>query len=154
MWRMQNVLTVSLSEAIINDDTDDYFSNAEDILPLSAPPLPIPPTTSSCCNAPGVNDLPRIGFGCRWDSVDYSCSYDCIFTIFTWIYIHATHSWREKWVQESPMAAFLSGHFEKVLSGMSGPTPNRTVPTLLAEGRDAWRDVLSQHNPTEFPRRG
>ena len=117
------------------------------------------PTATPRCDPPrpvfcgGSNPL-SMDFGCQWDSVDYSCSYDCVFTIFVWIYIHATRAWRETWIQESQMASFLSGHFERILFGMSGPTPNQAIPPLLTEGRDKWRDLLSQSSPTDFPRRG
>jgi hypothetical protein len=117
-----------------------------------------PLETTSCHDSPPVLARPRnplpMRFGCKWDPVDYSCAYDCVFTAFTWIWIHATNTWREKWTQESAIAGLLSGHFRKVLSGLSGPAPDHTVPGLFAEGRDAWRDRLSQRNPTEFPRRG
>ena len=95
-----------------------------------------------------------MNFGCKWDPVDHSCAYDCAFTAFTWIYLHATHAWRERWAGESPTAHFLSDHFKKVSSSLLGPASNHTVPTLFAEGRDAWRDKLSCSNPNEFPRRG
>jgi hypothetical protein len=117
-----------------------------------------PLETTSCRDGPPASPRPRnplpMGFGCKWDPIDYSCAYDCVFTAFTWIWIHATNTWREKWIQESAIASFLSDHFRKVLLGLSGPAPDHTVPGLFAEGRDAWRDRLSQRNPTEFPRRG
>lgn len=103
---------------------------------------------------PGGRNLPPTNFGCGWDSTDYSCSYDCVFTAFTWMYLHAPSVWKEKWTRESAIAALLSHHFEKVSSGLSGPAPEITIPTLFAKGRDAWRDVLSNLNPTAFPRRG
>jgi len=103
---------------------------------------------------PGGRILLPMAFGCKWDPVDYSCSYDCIFTAFTWIYLHATSAWKNKWTEESAIANLLSHHFEKVSFGLLGPTPDLTIPTLFAEGRDAWRDVLSEYSPTEFPRRG
>jgi hypothetical protein len=113
---------------------------------------------TSHCNPPlvspgGRNPLPT-NFGCKWDPVDYSCAYDCIFTTFTWIYIHATHTWQQNWAQESAIAGFLSNHFGNILSGLLGPTPDSTVPALFTKGRDAWRDTLSQYDPTKFPRRG
>jgi hypothetical protein len=95
-----------------------------------------------------------MNFGCEWDAEDYSCPYDCVFTVFAWIYLHATSTWWGKWSRESPMAASLSDHFERISFGLSGPTPNRTVPSLFTEGRDAWRDSLSQYSPADFPRRG
>ena len=104
-------------------------------------------------NCDSSTQLP-VKFGCKWDPVDYSCAYDCIFTAFTWIYFHATSTWRERWRRESAAANFLSKHFENILVGLSGPAPDHAVPTLFAEGRDAWRDRLSEYNPTEFPRQG
>ncbi|KAF9641907.1 hypothetical protein BDM02DRAFT_3133478, partial [Thelephora ganbajun] len=103
---------------------------------------------------PGRGSLLPVNFGCKWDPVNYSCAYDCVFTAFTWIYLHATRSWQEKWARESLMAGFLSIHFKNVLSGLSGPTPIHTVPALFAKGRDTWRDQLSHHSPADFPRRG
>ena len=99
------------------------------------------------------NPLPT-NFGCVWDPIDYSCAYNCVFTAFTWIYLHATDVWQQRWSQELELGDFLSGHFGKILSALSGPTPDCTVPGLFAEGRDAWRDILSQRHPAEFPRRG
>jgi len=136
-----------------NGDNGDNSSNPRGALVIHSQPK-----TTFHRNAPSL--LPRernllpVNFGCKWDPVDYSCAYDCVFTAFTWIYLHATPTWREKWTRESVVAGFLSDHFRKVSLGLSGPTPNQTVPTLFAEGRDAWRDRLSQYKPTEFPRRG
>ena len=101
----------------------------------------------------GRNPLP-MNFGCKWDPVDYSCAYDCAFTTFAWIYLHAPHIWRERWAKESTIADFLSGHFGEVLFSLSGPKPDHVIPALFTKGRDAWRDRLSQVNPAEFPRRG
>lgn len=103
---------------------------------------------------PGGRSLLPANFGCEWDPVNYSCLYDCLFTTFTWIYLHAPRTWQEKWTQESAIASFLSDHFEKVSSALSGSTPDHTVPALFTEGRDAWRDKISQRYPVEFPRRG
>ena len=104
--------------------------------------------------SPGLGRNPPPGFGCKWDSVNYSCAYDCVYTVLAWVYFHATHTWREKWTRESLMASFLSDHFEKILSSPSEPTSNLTMSRLFTEGRDAWRDVLYHHNPVDFPRRG
>ena len=39
--------------------------------------------------SPGLRRNPPPSFGCKWDSVNYSCAYDCVYTIFAWIYFHA-----------------------------------------------------------------
>ena len=103
---------------------------------------------------PGRRNLLPVAFGCEWDPVDYSCSYDSIFTAFAWMYLHAASAWQEKWAGESVIADLLSHHFRKVSSALLGSTPDLTVPTLFTKGRDAWRDVLSEHDPIKFPRRG
>ena len=116
------------------------------------------PETTSHCNAPshlpGGRNLLPVNFGCKWNPVDYSCAYDCVFTALAWIYLHATCTWREKWTQESAIAGSLSDHFKKISSGLAGPAPDDTVPTLFTECRDLWRDMISHYRPTEFPRRG
>jgi len=103
---------------------------------------------------PGEGNPLPVNFGCKWDPVDYSCAYDCVFTAFAWIYLHATHTWREKWTHESVIAGSLSDHFKKISSSLAGPAPDDTVPTLFTECRDLWRDRISHYWPTEFPRRG
>ena len=95
-----------------------------------------------------------VKFGCKWDPVDYSCTYDCVFTTFAWIYFHATNTWQRRWEQESATTKLLSGHFGSILASLSGPTPDHTIPALFAKGRDTWRDRVSEYHPTEFPRRG
>ena len=75
-----------------------------------------------------------MNFGCAWDPCDFSCAYDCIFTAFTWIYLHALGAWQQRWSQESELAGLLSSHFRKILLALSGPTPDHTVPGLFTEG--------------------
>lgn len=103
---------------------------------------------------PGAGTSLPVNFGCKWDSADFSCAYDCVFTALTWLYLHATDAWRRKWIQESATADFLSGHFRKIMTALSSPMPDRTVPALFVKGRDELRDRLFQRNPTMFPRRG
>ena len=70
-------------------------------------------------NSPLVTLRPRdplpMNFGCAWDPCDFSCAYDCVFTAFTWIYLHAPGAWQQRWSQESELADLLSGHFRKIL---------------------------------------
>jgi len=145
--------------AVIAKDGDDFGNrNRHDFSPHGTLVMDGQLETAYYHGGPSVlpggrNPLP-MNFGCIWDPVDHSCAYDCVFTAFTWIYLHATRVWQERWAGESPTASFLSDCFQKISSGLPGPTPNHTVPALFAEGRDAWRDRLSQSNPNTFPRRG
>ena len=75
-----------------------------------------------------------VKFGCKWDPVDYSCAYDCVFTAFAWIYFHTTDTWQRRWEQELVTTKLLSEHFRSILASLSGPTPNHTVPALFAKG--------------------
>lgn len=143
------------SDAAVTVDDEDYDPSFK---PEGGQVMNVQLETTSHRSAPSVSsgrrNLLLAKFGCKWDSIDYSCAYDCVFTAFAWIYLHATHTWQEKWARESATAHFLSDHFERISSGILGPAPSHTVPTLFAEGRDAWRDRLSRYGPTEFPRRG
>ena len=141
-------------ESDVEDDADNYsFKPTGTFSPQTQ-------LTSASRRGDSTSVLPRgrnpppMTFGCRWDAENYSCSYDCVFTVFAWIYLHATPAWRDKWTQGSPMATLLSDHFERILSGLLGPTPDRIVPALFAEGRDVWRDLLFQRSATDFPRCG
>ena len=101
---------------------------------------------------------PRIyDFGCKWDPVDYSCSYDCIFMAFAWMYFHATKHWRETWTGKSRASKTLSHHLSIILQSIEGPAGDQLAartPVLFSRGRDAFRDTLSEENPTTFKRHG
>ena len=96
-------------------------------------------------------------FGCKWDPINYSCSYDCVFTAFAWVYFHATEHWRTTWTGESAAAKTLSHHFKTVLRALEKTANNRSdrsIATLFSCGRDAFRDILSGEDPTMFKRCG
>ena len=93
-------------------------------------------------------------FGCRWDSVDYSCSYDCAFMAFAWIYFHATENWRATWAGELPVAKSLSRHFNTILHTLGGSASDYEISMLFSRRRDIFRDALSEENPLKFKRRG
>jgi len=114
------------------------------------------PATPGSSNPP-TPTLPIHNFGCRWDPVDYSCSYDCVFTTFAWMYFDATEHWQTTWASQVPAAKTLSRHFKAILHTLKGPAKNRAdrqIATLFTRGRDAFRDVLSGGNPGMFKRRG
>ena len=93
-------------------------------------------------------------FGCKWDRVDYSCAYDCIFMAFAWIYFHATPDWRTRWAGESAAMKSLSRHFTTILRTLEGPANNRSITSLFSRGRDEFRNILSEEDPTMFRRHG
>ena len=116
------------------------------------------PTTGHVHGPQASDPTPQIyDFGCRWDPVDYSCSYDCIFMAFAWVYFHATRLWRTTWTGDSAPAKTLSKHFKIILRALEGPVNNQPasqIPILFSRGRDALRDVLSGENPGMFRRHG
>lgn len=104
---------------------------------------------------PPSSQTPNVG--CRWDPIDYSCSYDCVFTAFAWMYFHATERWRTTWANRPPVAKTLSHHFRIILHAIEDLADDRTtsdVSMLFSRGRDAFRDVLSAENPVLFKRHG
>lgn len=116
------------------------------------------PTQRQPSNSPMLTQ-PIYNFGCRWDSANYSCSYDCVFMTFAWVYFHATEHWRATWAVQSQSRAIrtLSDHLRLTLSNIESPADNRPashIAALFSQGRDALRDVLSEQNPTMFRRRG
>jgi len=112
--------------------------------------VPIPECLNSSTPVSLIYD-----FGCRWDPVNYSCSYDCVFTTFAWMYFHATERWRTTWAGKLPAAKALSHHFRTILERL-GPNnqPAQQITALFSRGRDAFRDVLSRESPTMFQRHG
>lgn len=106
---------------------------------------------------PPASTLQIQEYGCRWDSDNYSCSYDCVFMTFVWAYFHATGHWRTTWTGQSVVAKTLSRHFKTIVRAIEGLVKNQPTPqisTLFSRGRDAFRDVLSEQNPGTFRRFG
>ena len=89
-----------------------------------------PPLDLTHDPAPGPSNLLTSApmtccFRCKWDSINYSCSYDCVFTAFTWIYLHATEDWRVTWTGESLVMKILSHHFKTILHALKGLANNQ-----------------------------
>ena len=114
-------------------------------------PPPVPVHSYTLTSPTSSFHIP--GFGCQWDPVDYSCSYDCIITAFAWMYSHGTEHWRATWAGESAAAKILSRRFKIILRAIEGPA-NDPVSVLFSRSRDAFRDVLSEENPRMFKRHG
>jgi hypothetical protein len=96
-------------------------------------------------------------YGCGWDSENYSCSYDCVFMTFAWIYFHATKLWRTTWTSHSAAGKTLSRHLKIILNAIEGAVktpPTQQIPALFANGRNTFRDVLSDESPVTFKRFG
>ena len=151
--------------ALISDDSEAELELVDKVgLSLSKDTRSSPPDlvgpTHILAPTPGSSSLststpPLYQFGCRWDAVDYSCSYDCVFMTFAWIYFHATHTWRAMWTGESAATKALSHHFKAISRAFERPTNNRsTTAALFSSGRDAFRDILSEEDPSMFKRRG
>ena len=111
------------------------------------PTHPHPPTT-------GPPNPPIYSFGCRWDPIDYSCSYDCAFMTFTWMYFHAAEHWRTTWAGELPITKSLSRRFKTILRTLGGSPSDYQVSTLFSCSRNTFRDALSEEDPVKFKRRG
>ena len=70
-------------------------------------------------------------FRCKWDPSNYSCSYDCIFMTFAWMYFHATEHWRMMWMGQSRAARTLSHHLRIILHITEG-WPNNPPKSQLS----------------------
>ena len=117
---------------------------------------PYIPTPAQLSNPPALT-LRISNFGCKWDPINYSCSYDCAFMTFAWIYFYATKYWRATWMGQSRGAKTLSHHLRIILRSVEGAVegqPDSQIPALFSHGRDAFRDVLSEENPRTFERHG
>ena len=96
-------------------------------------------------------------FGCKLDPSNYSCSYDCIFMTFAWMYFHATEHWRTTWMGQSRAARTLSHHLRIILhitEGRPNNPPKSQLSAFFSHGRDAFRDILSDEDPQAFKRHG
>lgn len=130
-----------------------------------SPPRPTCGRVPTCGRAPTARHLdpptstPLIyDFGCKWDPVDYSCSYDCVFTTLAWIDFYGPEDWTSTWAGQLPAAKTLSHHFRIISHALERPASDdrsaQQVTTLFSRGRDAFRDALSGENPRMFQRRG
>ena len=79
--------------------------------------------------------------GIIWDSQDYSCSYDSLFTILCDIWVHNPTMWTRKFNLMSSYANKLVSRFQKVMLKQIN----------LEDARNSVRQLLHQKNPIAFP---
>ena len=110
---------------------------------------PTPGSSSSSTFTP-----PIYQFGCKWDPINYSCSYNSVFMAFAWIYFHATSDWQMTWTGESMTMKTLSHAFKAILRALKGPANNPSIIASFSRGRDALRDILSGEDLVMFRHHG
>jgi len=86
--------------------------------------------------------------GCRWDELNWSCAYDCVFMSLYTIFACANSPLRKKIKNASPLAKTLEHSFTNILNSRSATT------TIFNNHRDKLRDNLSTHSPNQFHRYG
>jgi len=138
------------SERELVDMVGSRFSQNTRLSPVD-PTCNLPPTPKS---SPMLTSPSAYRFGCRWDSVDYSCAYDCVFMTFVWMYLHAPQTWRETWVGGCAATTILSGYCDAISRSLDRQVDNSAIPVLFSSGRNAFRDTLSKGDPERFKRRG
>jgi hypothetical protein len=167
-------MTKQTDTALLSDESEAELELVDEVgLSLSNAEHPKQPPDLSRCRPPALQPLgltrcqppslqpsnspilaPRVyDFGCRWDPVNYSCSYDCVFMAFAWVYFHAAEHWRSTWVGQSAAAKTLSRHLKTIVCTVEGPLQNQPtpqIPSLFSRGRDAFRDALSEERPGTF----
>ncbi|EDQ98413.1 uncharacterized protein LACBIDRAFT_302388 [Laccaria bicolor S238N-H82] len=84
---------------------------------------------------------PEVPIGLVWDSVDYSCSYDSLFTILCEIWIYNPRNWTTAFYTFSNQGKLLADGYKKVI---------RSVDTL-ENIRNEVRRSLKHDNPVLFP---
>lgn len=103
--------------------------------------------SQACTQLP---DAP-IGAGCQWSSTNWSCSYDSVFMVLFHMYHLANRVCRKAWVVTSnKFMDLLTLLFDRLLENES----NLISSSLFNACRDEFRDMLSMHDPHNFPRFG
>lgn len=87
--------------------------------------------------------------GCIWSAADWSCAYDSFFMVFFYIHHSSTEFWINSWTNFSPLTSILHKYFSSLSSEYKqGQRPK------FNQYRDQIRDILSERQPTTFPRHG
>ncbi|EDQ98165.1 uncharacterized protein LACBIDRAFT_309582 [Laccaria bicolor S238N-H82] len=84
---------------------------------------------------------PETPVGILWDSVNYSCSYDSLFTILCEIWIYNPKSWTKSFYSFGNQGKILSEGYKKVIRGLE----------TLENVRNDVRASLKQENSDLFP---
>jgi len=84
---------------------------------------------------------PEIPVGILWDSINYSCSYDSLFTILCEIWIYNPKSWTKTFYSFGNQGKILSEGYKKVIRGLE----------TLENVRNDVHQTLKQENSDLFP---
>jgi hypothetical protein len=84
---------------------------------------------------------PETPVGILWDSVNYSCSYDSLFTILCEIWIYNPKSWTKTFYSFGNQGKILSEGYKKVIRGLE----------TLENVRNDVHEALKQENSDLFP---
>ena len=84
---------------------------------------------------------PEIPVGILWDSVNYSCSYDSLFTILCEIWIYNPKKWTKTFYSFGNQGKILSEGYKKVTRGLE----------TLENVRNDVRESLKKENSDLFP---
>ena len=84
--------------------------------------------------------------GCIWSSSDWSCAYDSVFMIFTYMHQQPPSSWAKLFQIHSPLACLLSHQIEPLNSDSS--------ISLFNHSHDMFHDALFSKSQSKFPRHG
>ncbi|RDB23163.1 ATP-dependent DNA helicase PIF1 [Hypsizygus marmoreus] len=83
--------------------------------------------------------MPPVGF--PWDSANYSCGYDAVFTIFCNLWTENPESWDETFQRSTKYLGLLAEQFKEVVA----------CRTSLGGARDVVRAALHAFQPLIFP---
>ena len=81
--------------------------------------------------------------GTIWDSVNWSCTYDALFTILYYIWTTNPHKWNREFGALNPGAALLAESYCKVFDG--------TYTSEQSTSMDIVRAYLNNQFPNKFP---
>ena len=73
---------------------------------------------------------------------------------FSWAYFHADKHWRKTWAGKLETTKTLSRHFQIIVDALEARKPTLEIMTRFSDGRDAFRDILSEKRPQLFKRYG
>ena len=123
----------------------------ESMVPESqTPPSGKDPTPGT--QAEDVQYSPYVA-GCKWNSRDWTCSYDAVFMTFWTLYEQSSPTWRERWKKHSPKwNTPLSEGFDHLIRLIDNRAKNLNLS--FGRYRNLLRDQLAEEDPAQFPRKG
>ena len=119
--------------------------------PPSGPVVPVAPSSQP------IKPLwPQTTAGVVWDGVNWSCAYDSVFMSFWSIYKKSPPGWRDMWMQQAPKwSGFLKKAFDSLITmAQNERISQAALSREFTAYRNAFRNLLSQVDPTRFKRFG